>query len=943
MFKELLEYLLYKGKQIVTSRLFPVVTVFVLLFGLLFRQMYILQIEQGDEAEQNVKTTTVRTVSQPATRGRIYDRNGELLAYNKLVQNVTVVDDGSYENGYVRNLMLIRLIEILDKHGETIEKTIPLAYDENGRLQESFASEAAKLRFLRDMYGYKEVGQLSEEEQKTTAEEILAYYINRYGIGKNADKTTYEIDPQTALKLIYIRFSLAQNFYVRYRTSVVAKNVSESTVVDIRENARKLLGVDVEQSYERVYNDAVYFCHIIGYTSLASVEEIESLNEQGGDYVSGDMIGKTGIESTMESYLRGTSGHTTMYVNNLGQIQQVIEKADPVAGDDVYLSIDAGVQKATYHLIEQKLAGILSAHMVDYDADPAEKDHYVPIKEVYYQLIGNNVLRIRHFAEADAGEAEQRLYAAYLESEKTVADAVTEELLSLTPAAYKDLSADMQDYFKAVYNTMLDAQILIRDNINTSDELYKAYRSEGTISLQEYLRRALELGWIDVSLLELGDKYTSSEQVYRSLVELIDEKIRQSITFAKVVYQKLIYSDSVRRCDVALALFEQGVLEEDEKWMAALAGGDEGQAYQFMKEKINNIEITPAQLAIDPYSAAATVVDVTTGRVLAMVSYPGYDNNQLGNSSYYASLLQDESTPLFNSATQAQTAPGSIFKPVTAAAAMENGLITENTYLSTHGVFIGAGIEVHCWCYPSSHGDINVAGALKVSCNDFFSQLGYQLGVVDGAYVDDAGVEQLQKYATLLGLGDKSGVEVSEYAPVITDTSAVTSAIGQGTSLFSNVQIARYASTIATRGTVYDLTLLDHRNSASGELLQSYRGEFVSKTELADNTWDAIQYGMHLSATEGSTAYVFSKKVDIAGKTGTAQENKARPNHATFISFAPYENPEISVSVTIPHGYTSGNTAELGGYIYDYYYGHITYEDVISGHARDAGGNSISD
>ena len=158
MFKELLEYLLYKGKQIVTSRLFPVVTVFVLLFGLLFRQMYILQIEQGDEAEQNVKTTTVRTVSQPATRGRIYDRNGELLAYNKLVQNVTVVDDGSYENGYVRNLMLIRLIEILDKHGETIEKTIPLAYDENGRLQESFASEAAKLRFLRDMYGYKEVG-----------------------------------------------------------------------------------------------------------------------------------------------------------------------------------------------------------------------------------------------------------------------------------------------------------------------------------------------------------------------------------------------------------------------------------------------------------------------------------------------------------------------------------------------------------------------------------------------------------------------------------------------------------------------------------------------------------------------------------------------------------------------------------------------------------------
>ncbi len=943
MFKELLEYLLYKGKQIVTSRLFPVVMVFIVLFGLLFRQMYRLQIEQGDEAEKNVKTTTVRTVTQPATRGRIYDRNGELLAYNKLVQNVTVADDGSYENGYVRNLMLIRLIGILDKHGETVEHSIPLYYDENGILRESFTSEAARLRFLRDMYGRKSVDELKDEEKNTTAEQILVYYTDRYGVGKNADKTTYEIDPETALKLIYIRYSLAQNYYVRYRTSTVAKNVSEATVVDIRENAPKLLGVDIEQTYERVYNDAVYFCHIIGYMSLASTEEIERLNEQGGDYVSGDMVGKTGIENSMELYLRGTAGHTTMYVNNLGQIQQIIEQQDPAAGDDIYLSIDAGLQRATYHLIEQKLAGILVAHLVDYDADPADDEHYVPIKEAYYQLIGNNTLDIAHFASADAGEAEKHLYAAYRASEEAVADAVTEELLSLTPTAYKDLTADMQDYFKAAYNTMLDDGILIRDNIDTASELYKAYRTEGAISLQEYLRQALELGWVDVTLLQLDDKYISSEQVYRYLVDLIREKIRQNTIFAKVVYEKLIWADEVSRCDIAAALYEQGVLEEDAEWMEALASNDEAVAFSFMKEKINNIEITPAQLAIDPYSAAATVVDVKTGKVLAMVSYPGYDNNRLSDTAYYSALLQDESTPLLSTATQAQTPPGSIFKPVTASAAIETGIINENTYLTTHGVFIGAGIEVHCWCYPGSHGDINVAGALKVSCNDFFSQLGYRLGLVDGAYVDAVGMEKLQKYARLLGLGEKTGVEVSEYAPFISDTSAVTSAIGHGTSLFSNVQIARYATTIATRGTIYDLTLLDHRDNAAGELQQSYRGEFASKTELQESTWDVIQYGMHLAATEGSVSNVFSKKVDIAGKTGTAKENAARPNHATFISFAPYQDPEIAVSVTIPHGYTSGNTAELGGYVYDYYYGHITYEDVISGHAKDAGGNSISD
>ena len=958
MFKELLEYLWEKIKQIVTSRLFPIVMVFLVLFAILFGRMYKLQIVQGEEAEKSVQNTTIRTIAVPATRGRIYDRNGVLLAYNRLTRNVTVIDDGSYTNGYVRNLMLIRLIRILDEQGEKVEQTIPVYYDENGQLKDSFASDAARLRFLRDMYGHKSVEELTDEEREAHAEEIVEYYTSRYGIGMNRDKSTYEIDPQTALKVIYVRWSLAQNYYVRYRASVVAKDVSETTVAAIRENSSQLLGVDIEESYERVYDDAVYFCHIIGYMGLASTEEIDRLNEAGGDYASGDSIGKVGIESTMETALRGTPGSVSMYVNNLGQVQKIIESKDPVAGDDVYLSIDAGLQKASYHLIEQKLAGILSAHLRNEDVDPAESDHYVPIKKAFYQLIGNNVLNIALFGSEDAGPAQKRLQEAFDAFEKEVLIEVEEELLSNMPTAYAELSAEVKDYFRAVYAMMQDEGILLRDSIDTSSAVYKAYRTEGSISLQEYLRQALELGWVDVARLDLDDKYISSEEVYRHLVRLILEKVQENTGFAKTVYEKLIYADRVSRCDIALALYEQGVLEDDPDWILRLQPREEEEedeekdkdeetpeeaAFAFMKEKINNIEITPAQLALDPYSAAATVVDSTTGRVLAMVSYPGYDNNRLREAGYYSSLLQDESTPLFNSATQAQTAPGSIFKPVTSAASIETGIITERTFLSTHGVFSAAGIEVHCWCYPKSHGDINVPLALKFSCNDFFAQLGYRLGLVDGTYVDAVGVEKLREYATLLGLGSKSGVEVAEYPPVISDTSSLTSAIGQGTHLFSNVQLARYVTTIATRGTVYGLTLLDHRNDAAGNLVQSYRGEFLGKTELGENTWNAIQLGMHLSATEGSTAYVFSRKVDIAGKTGTAQENKARPNHATFISFAPYENPEITVSVTIPHGYTSGNTAELGGYIYDYYYGHITYEDVISGHARDAGGNSITD
>lgn len=957
MFKELLEFLLEKLKQIVTSRLFPVVVVFLVLFGLLFNRMYKLQIVGGEEAEKSVQSTTIRTVSTPATRGRIYDRNGVLLAYNRLTQNVTVTDDGSYTNGYVRNLMLIRLIRILDEHGEKVEQTIPVYYDENGQLKESFSSDAARLRFLRDMYGKKSVDELTEEQQASHAEEIVQYYTDYYGIGRNRDKTTYEIDPQTALKVIYIRWSLAQNYYVRYRASTVAKNVSETTVAAIRENQSRLLGVDIEQACERVYNDAVYFCHIVGYLGLASVEEIEKMNEQGGGYVSGDMIGKTGIESSMEEQLRGTPGTVTMYVNNLGQVQQVIEEKDPVSGDDIYLSIDSGLQKATYHLIEQKLAGILVNNLKNADVDPTDSDHFIPVKKAYYQLIGNNVLDISRFGNEDAGPAQQRMYEVFAEYwEEALAEA-EKELVSDTPAAYNDLSEDMQDCFTAVYSVMQDEKILIRDNIDTDSEVYKAYRTEGTISLQEYLREGLERGWVDISGLKLDDKYISSEEVYRQLVRRITEALRKSKVFAKAIYEKLIYADLIKRSDLALALYEQGVLKEDEQWaekLQPLESEDEEeiakydrerekQAFNFIREKINKIEITPAQLAIDPYSAAATVVDTATGQVLAMVSYPGYDNNRLSDSAYYASLLDDESTPLLNTATQARTTPGSIFKPVTSAACLETGLVTERTYLLTHGVFSAAGIEVHCWSYPKSHGYVNIPLALKFSCNDFFAQLGYRLALVDDVYVDAVGVEKLRKYAELLGLGGKSGVEVAEYAPFISDTSSITSAIGHGTHLFANVHLARYAATLATRGTVYDLTLLDRRVDAGGRLVQSYRGEVESKTQFEAGTWDTILYGLHIAASEGSMADVFSGKVDLAAKTGTARENANRPNHATFIGFAPYTDPGIAIGVTIPHGYTSGNAAELGGYVADYYYGYLTDEDVFGAGAKDAGGNAVTD
>ncbi|MBP3729663.1 MAG: penicillin-binding protein, partial [Lachnospiraceae bacterium] len=292
---------------------------------------------------------------------------------------------------------------------------------------------------------------------------------------------------------------------------------------------------------------------------------------------------------------------------------------------------------------------------------------------------------------------------------------------------------------------------------------------------------------------------------------------------------------------------------------------------------------------------------------------------------------------------QARTAPGSSFKMVTAATALERGVISPGTYLTTHGSFSAAGMKVDCWYYPNAHGDITVSDALMVSCNDFFAQVAYRLSLVDGNYNDSVGIEKISEYARLLGLGEKSGVEIPESNPVISDISALTSAIGQGTNLYSCSHLARYATALASRGNIYRLTLLDHESTAEGSLIQSYRGELVSHATLQESTWNSIWEGMRRAVTSGSHANVYSQKVTIAAKTGTAEENELRPDHVTYVSFAPYENPEISVSLMIPNGYTSGNTSELAGYVYDYYYGHITYEDILNGHARDAGGNNINE
>lgn len=299
---------------------------------------------------------------------------------------------------------------------------------------------------------------------------------------------------------------------------------------------------------------------------------------------------------------------------------------------------------------------------------------------------------------------------------------------------------------------------------------------------------------------------------------------------------------------------------------------------------------------------------------------------------YWAKLIDDQSEPLYNRATQGASAPGSTFKMCTTMTAMEENIININDVIETKGEFDKVKPPPKCWIYAhgATHGSINVVQALAQSCNYFFYDMGYQLGENrSGSYDSSLGLDKMEKYATELGLNTLSGVEITEREPHFSTENAISSAIGQGSNAYTPVQLARYVSTIANGGKNYSLTLIDKVKSRKGKTVLKNKAKLTNTVEVSSSTWEAIHEGMRQVITNG-TVYKFFKdtKIKIAGKSGTAQENKKRNSHAVFVAYAPYTNPELATSVVIPFGNSSHDSAELAKNVIQYYYGELKDKDI---------------
>ena len=933
-------------KKFITSRAVVVCAVLIALSCLLVYRLFYLQVINGEVYLDAFKLKIKKEKTIAAARGNIYDRKGNLLAYNELANSVTIEDvykSGSGKHKAINNT-LNTLIDIIEGNGDSVDQDFNIILGESRNYE--FTVEGNQLlRFLADVYGHSSVNDLKYEEKTKTAEEVVEDMCRSFRIGDYEDpddSSTFVpgkgYTKDRTLKILNIRYNMNQNSYQKYIDTTVASDVSDQTVADVMENADVLEGVSIEESTARKYVDSKYFSQLLGYTGKISEDELAELQLKNPSYGLNDTVGKSGIEQSMESVLQGTKGSETVYVDNTGQVIETSNYVDSVAGNDVYLTIDKDLTEACYNIIEQSLAGILVSKIQNvksytFTSTSSSSNIVIPIYDVYFAIFDNDVLNINHFSANDAGEAERDIYQQFVTKNENVLNELQLEL-SEKHTPYEKLSKEYQWYMSHIAAMLYSDGIIDSSLVDRDDSMYIAWTKDETISLAEYLKYTIAVNWVDVSQLSLDNQYADSEEIFDQIVKYIGDSLAEDYDFQTRLYKYLLLDGNISGTQVCNALLEQEAVEVDPEELAIWQRGGES-AYTFMVNRVSNLDITPAQLALDPCTGSMVVTDVNSGDVLALVSYPGYDNNLMANgvdAAYYAKLRSDNSNPLYNYATQQKTAPGSTFKMVSSTAGLMEGVITTDSVIYCGGQFDKLNPAPKCWIHPRGHGGLNVTGGIRNSCNVFFYEVGYRLGLVGGNYSPDIGLEKLATYADMYGLTEKSGIEIAESEPQVSDQDAVRSAIGQGTHSYTTVGLARYVTTVANNGTCYDLTLIDKTTDSNGNLLEDYSAGVRNTIEMPQSYWNAIHTGMRQVVQD--KAYYSNLGVAVAGKTGTAQESTNRPNHSLFVCYAPYEKPEISIATRIAYGYTSSYAAQITKEALSYYFELRDEDDIISGTAQ---------
>ena len=548
-----------------------------------------------------------------------------------------------------------------------------------------------------------------------------------------------------------------------------------------------------------------------------------------------------------------------------------------------------------------------------YTAEALDRD-----SNIYYRLlkriaenelerdsgVPKNELTVSHLADfysknPDEFPSEEEIVSWYLERYKMLPEGKNDapiftnsELDTLIRMRYDMEVKDFSIYNR--YTVLSDADLAL---ITYIEELSIPGATFETVTGREYLYP----GYASHILGQLGSIPAEEWEEYKALGYDMNDKVGLSGC-------ELAFEEFLRGEDGVRVVVEDNDGNIIDSWVEtkAIAGNDvyltidielQIAAEDGLEQNVNLIG--------DARAGALTAIDPKSGEVLCLASYPSYDLNIYNES--YNDLVKDPANPLYNRVLNGVYTPGSTFKVGMVAAGISSGTLHSSTTLRCDGIYTYYDdYQPKCWYYPKTHGNVNAMYALQVSCNCYFYELGRIMGI-----------EKMNEYCRAYGLGEHTGIELPEKTGILagpdyreangllgwTAGNTIAAAIGQSDNSFTPLQIANYIATVTNGGTRYAIHLLKEVRTygEESECVYKTETEVLDRVEISADALYGARQGMRQMAKYDAavSAYMGDLPVQVGGKTGTAQRGTGKNDNRLFVCTAPYDDPEIVISVVI--------------------------------------------
>ncbi len=893
------------------NRLFVLLVIVAAIFAVLVCRLFYMQIVNGEEASAGITSSVTREVSMPAARGNIYDRYGRPLAVNEAAFSIEI-DDSIAVDYEDKNEQVVKLYEKMKENGYTVTDNLPISRD----TEPKFTISGDELEEWKTDIG------LDKKQMRYDAVRTLEYLYDSYGL----DGT---VDENKKREIVSLGINISdKNIMIMNLIMTIESNGGE--IVDelpVSEDRPYTFIIENEKEIQRWKKDV-----------SMDGEELDNTAEESMEY----LIDLFGIPQNMSPAMQRklAAVRYSLYLQRFKKYQPVTvarEINDKIIAEvkenlDIFPGVSVETESMRKYEEGDKFSNILGYIRQISDEELKEYEQYGYDSG---DIVGKT--GIEKVMELELNGKDGKMLVEVDNMGRKISTLETEAPVSGNDV-FLTIDKDLQI---AAYNYLEDA---LAEAIIT--RLTSELEKDVPVTLKQLFTSMIESGSISVSSImkaEEGYQLTLKNLIlsYNKDIDISDSEQK---TAAKQVLTKAVEDGTLSYTTMIFVMLEQGIITADDNYRARIVSG-ELSPLEIIIDKLRTGDLTPAETNLNPCSGSVVVSDVNSGKTLALVTYPSYDNNELVNTfnnEYYNKLLEDPSTPLVNRPLMQKKAPGSTLKMVTAVAALETGIITPEQTIKDEGLFTKAGTPyARCMIYSlsgSTHGYVNVSHALEVSCNYFFYDVSYMLGGETDDPTSLKGITILDEYYDAFGLNSPTGMEIGENPPSMASPSykeeimkwqnpeatpsqtrwtsgdTIRAAIGQSVNSFSAASMNKYIATLANGGTRYKMHLIDKVKSADGSVTQQTEEVVENIMEIDRENLDAVYEGMRLvtQGSKGTLRNVFKDfPIDVAAKSGTAEENKNNSSHSWFVGFAPYDNPQIAVTVMIPFGDVSGSPAAV--------------------------------